>query len=98
MFSLKSHHRGDSNEIHTIYHFQYKKDNHPKLSQICSYGIFYKGLKNVFETAVVNEPSVFELLKFYYIALINAILNNLPISVTTFLQLMYTCFREAAKS
>ena len=26
---------------------------------------FSKGLKNEFETAVVNEPSVFEPLKFY---------------------------------
>ena len=48
---------------HTIYHFQYGK-KHPKLSQICSYGIFFKGLKT---TAVVNEPSVFEPLKFYCI-------------------------------
>ena len=48
----------------TQYHFQYKKENHPKLSQICSYGIFSKGLKNEFETAVVDEPSVFEPLKF----------------------------------
>ena len=30
-------------------------------------GIFSKGLKNDFETAVVNEPSVFEPLKFYCI-------------------------------
>ena len=28
-------------------------------------GDFSKGLKNEFETAVVNEPSVFEPLKFY---------------------------------
>ena len=28
-------------------------------------GLFSKGLKNEFETAVVNEPSVFEPLKFY---------------------------------
>ena len=42
-----------------------KKEKHPELSQICSYGIFSKGLKNEFETAVVNEPSVFEPLKFY---------------------------------
>ena len=28
---------------------------------------FSKGLKNEFETAVVNEPSVFEPLKFYCI-------------------------------
>ena len=44
-----------------------KKEKHPLLFQICSYGIFSKGLKNDFETAVVNEPSVFEPLKFYCI-------------------------------
>ena len=44
---------------------QYEKENHPKLSQICSYGICSKGHKNEFETAVVNEPSVFEPSKFY---------------------------------
>ena len=42
-----------------------KKKNIPKLSHICSYGIFSNGLKNEFEIAVVNEPSVFEPLKFY---------------------------------
>ena len=30
-------------------------------------GFFSKGLKNEFETAVVNEPSVFEPLKVYCI-------------------------------
>ena len=30
---------------------------------------FSKGLKNEFETALVNEPSVFEPLKFYCITL-----------------------------
>ena len=33
--------------------------------QLISYGIFSKGLKNEFETAVINEPLVFEPLKFY---------------------------------
>ena len=47
--------------------FQYEKEKHPKLSQICSYGNFSNGLKNEFERAVVNEPSVFEPLKFYCI-------------------------------
>ena len=50
---------------HNIPFFNMKKKKHPKLSQICSYGIFSKGPKNEFERAVVNEPSVFELLKFY---------------------------------
>ena len=40
-------------------------NNIPKLSQIWNYGICSKGLKNEFETAMVNEPSVFEPLKFY---------------------------------
>ena len=44
-----------------------KKEIHPELSQICNYGICSKGPKNEFEPAVVNEPSVFEPLKFYCI-------------------------------
>ena len=67
MFSLESPSRGDSNEYTQYTFFNMKEKKHPKLSQICSYGIFSKGLKNKFETAVVNEPSVFEPLKFYYI-------------------------------
>ena len=65
VFSLESPHRGDSAENiqHTIFYM--KKQNHLKLSQICSYSFFSKRLKNEFETAVVNEPSVFESLKAY---------------------------------
>ena len=65
MFSLESPHRGDSkkNTKHTI--FIIKKEIHPKLSHIFSNGIFSRGLKNEFEITVVNEPSVFEPLKFY---------------------------------
>ena len=53
--------------LHNI-HFQDKiKDL--KLSQhyyyISTYGKSFQGLKNEFEIAVVNEPSVFEPLKFY---------------------------------
>ena len=65
MFSLESPHRGDSNEDTQYTTSQYKKANNPKLSQICNYGICTKGPKNEFEPAVVNEPSVFEPLKFY---------------------------------
>ena len=65
MFLLESPHRGDSNEYTQYTIFNMNKNKHPKLSQICSYGFFSKGLKNEFETAVVNEPSVFEPLKFY---------------------------------
>ena len=65
MFSLESPQRGDSNE-NTQYNIsQYKKEIRPELSQICNYGICSKGPKNKFEPAMVNEPSVFEPLKFY---------------------------------
>ena len=40
--------------------FSIQKRKFSKLSQICSYGIFSKGLNNEFEIAVENEPSVFE--------------------------------------
>ena len=40
-----------------------KKENQPKLSQICNNVIFSKGLKSEFKTAMVNEPSVFQPLK-----------------------------------
>ena len=68
VFTLESPHWGDSNEYTQNTIFQYEKETHPKLSQICSYGIFSKGLKYKFERAMVNEPSVFEPLKFYCIA------------------------------
>ena len=54
MFSLESPHRSVSNE----YNFQYKKENHPKLFEIYTYGSF---------SAMVNEPSVFKPLKVYCI-------------------------------
>ena len=69
MVSLESPHRGESNEYtqYTIFD-KLKKENHPKLFLICIFGIFSKGLKNEFETAMVDEPSVFEPLKFYCIS------------------------------
>ena len=69
MFSLEleSPQRGDSNEYTQYTISQYKNENHPKLCQICNYGICSKRLKNEFEIAVVNEPSVFEPLIFYCI-------------------------------
>ena len=50
-----------------IYHFQFKKEititlNYPKSA--ANWQVSF-GLKNKFETAVVNKPSVFEPLKFY---------------------------------
>ena len=67
MFSLELPHRGNSNEYTQYTVSQYKKENHSKLSQNLQLRNFAKGLKNVFETAKVNEPSVFETLKFYCI-------------------------------
>ena len=64
VFSLESPHRVDSKE-NTQYTIFNIKNNHPKLSQICSYGIFFKGLKNELETTLVNKISVFEPLKVY---------------------------------
>ena len=65
MFSLESPHRGDSNKytLYTIFNMNKKNTvNYPKSAAM---GFSFKGLKNEFETAVVNEPSVFEPLKFY---------------------------------
>ena len=61
MFSLESPSRGDSSK-YTQYTFtKYKEENHLQLSQICGYWT------QEFETAVVNEPSMFEPLKIYCI-------------------------------
>ena len=62
-FSLESPHLSDSNKYTQYTFFNTKKENHLKLSQICSYGMFSMGAQNEFETAVVNEPPVFEPLK-----------------------------------
>ena len=67
MFSLESPHGGDSNEYtkYTIFYIKKKITlNYPKSAAM---KFFSKGLKNEFETAVVNQPSVFESLKFYCI-------------------------------
>ena len=65
VFSLESPHRGDSNEYTQYTIFNLERETHPKLSYICSYVIYSRGLKNEFEIAVVNEPPVFEPLKVY---------------------------------
>ena len=65
MISLESPHQGDSNEYtqYTIYNMNKTNTlNYPKSAAM---DLFSKGLKNDFETAVGNEPSVFEPLKFY---------------------------------
>ena len=64
MFTLESPHRGGSNKYtqYTILKIKKITLNYPKSAtmEICS-----QGLKNEFETAMVNEPTVFEPLKFY---------------------------------
>ena len=59
MFSLESPHRGDSNENTNM---QKITRNYPKYAAT---GFLSKGIKNEFETAVVNESSVFEPQKCY---------------------------------
>ena len=59
--------RGDSNEYTQYKVFNIKKKitrNYPKSAAM---GFCSKELKKEFETTVVNEPSVFEPLKFYCI-------------------------------
>ena len=58
VFLLEAPHRGDSNEYtkYTIFNIKKKiTQNYPKSAAM---GFFSNGLKNEFETAVVNEPSV----------------------------------------
>ena len=67
VYSLESPHHGDSNKYtqYTIFQDKKKEINlkYPKFAAMR----FSLGFKNAFETAVVNEPSVFEPLKFHCI-------------------------------
>ena len=67
--SLESLQRGDSNENtqHTIINIEKKNIPCfiPNIIMSAEVEFFSKALKNEFETSVVNEPSVFEPLKFY---------------------------------
>ena len=76
MLALESPHQGDSNEYthYTIFNIKKKKSTLIIL-KLPLYG-FSKGLKNEFETAVVDEPSVFKPLKFYCININNIIQVN----------------------
>ena len=72
VFLLESPYRGDSNEFTQYTIFNIKKKitlNYPKSAAM---GFCAKGLKNKFESAVVNEPSVFEPLKFYCTCIIRS--------------------------
>ena len=68
LYSLESPHRGDSNKYtqHTIISIKRKSTEYiPNAIMSAAIGFLYKGLKNDFDIAVVNESSVFELLTFY---------------------------------
>ena len=67
MYSFESPHPGDSNEYTQYTLFNIKKKITLNYSKSAAMGFCSKGLKNEFETAVVNEPSVFEPPKFYCI-------------------------------
>ena len=69
MFSLESPRRGDSNEYTQYTIFNIKKKITLIYPKSAAMGFCSKGLKNEFETVVVNELLVFEPLKFYCIGL-----------------------------
>ena len=74
---------GDSNEYTQYTIFNIKKKitlNYPKSAVV---GFYSKRLKKEFETAVVNDPSVFEPLKFYCMYL--NMKNNIKIKIMTYL-------------
>ena len=71
---------------HSIPFLNVKKKIILKLSKICRYGICSKGPKNEFETAMVNEPSVFEPLKFHCTYVGTVIFNS---SRSTKIQLQF---------
>ena len=62
VFSLESSHPGNSNDYtqHAVINIKKKIILiYFKYNNVCSYRVFSLELKNEFETAVVNEPSVF---------------------------------------
>ena len=66
-FSLESPHRGGSNEYTQYAIFKLTKKITPSYPKFVDVGYFPRDSKNEFETAVVNDPSVFEPLKVYCI-------------------------------
>ena len=63
VLSFESPHPGDSNEYTQYTIFNIKKGKSPLIILNLQLWIFFQGTQNEFETAVVNEPSVFEPLK-----------------------------------
>ena len=74
VFSLESPHQGDSNEY--TCHLLYKKRKSPKIITNLHGMSSLQGTQNEFEIAVVNEPSVFEPLKFYCMCFTVVSFNN----------------------
>ena len=77
MFSFESPHQGDSNEYtqHIIFNMRKKTTlNYPQTAEL--YDLLDKELKNEFEIAMVNKPSVFEPLKVYCISGLSMQLHN----------------------
>ena len=76
VFSLESPHRGDSNEYTQYTISKYEKAITLKYPVSAVMGIFSKGPRNKFETAVVHEHSVFQPLKVY--CTVNRIYHRSP--------------------
>ena len=75
MFALESPHRSDSDDYtqHTIFNIKKKITlNHPNSVAMG----FSKGFKNEIESAVVNEPSVFDQLNIYCIIIISSLFSR----------------------
>ena len=71
MFSLESPHQGSSNEYLQYTIFNMKMKITLNYSKSAAMRFFSKELKNKFETAVVNEASVFKPLKVFCILYLN---------------------------
>ena len=57
VISLETPHRGNSNVYIQYTISPYEKENYPKKYQICSYGMFFLGTQNVFESAI-SVPAI----------------------------------------
>ena len=73
VFSLEPPYRGDSND-YAQYYFNIKKEKSPYSFTNLQLWDFSKELKNEFEIAVVNEPSVFEPRRAYCIKFVFSIM------------------------
>ena len=80
MFPLESPQRGDSNEYTQYIIFNIKQKVNLIIPNLHLRVVIFQGLKNEFEIAMVNEPSVFEPLKFYCISKRRDFCDFLPAS------------------